>query len=35
VALMGSDRFGVRWGPLALLLGPIAYLVFRRRPAPP
>jgi len=35
VALLGSDRFGVRWGPLALLLGPIAYLVFRRRPAAP
>jgi amino acid transporter len=32
VALLGSDRYGVRWGPLALLLGPIAYLVFRRRP---
>ena len=35
VALLGSDRYGVRWGPLALLLGPIAYLVFRRRPAAP
>jgi amino acid transporter len=32
VALLGSDRYGVRWGPLTLLLGPIAYLVFRRRP---
>jgi len=30
VALLGSDRFGVRWGPVALLLGPIAYLFFRR-----
>jgi amino acid transporter len=33
VALLGSDKFGLRWGPVALLLGPIAYL-FVRRPAP-
>lgn len=33
VALLGSDRYGVRWGPVALLLGPIAYLIFRRRSA--
>ena len=30
VALLGSDRFGVRWGPVALLLGPVAYLLMRR-----
>jgi amino acid transporter len=29
VALWGSDRFGLRWGPPALLLGPVAYLVVR------
>lgn len=32
IALLGSDRYGVRWGPLALLLGPIAFSIFRRRP---
>src|SRR5579864_4975061 len=30
VALLGSDRFGARWGPVALLLGPVAYLLMRR-----
>lgn len=35
VALFGSDRFGRRWGPVALLLGPIAYLIVRLcRPGP-
>ena len=33
VALLGSDPFGWRWGPVALLLGPVAYIFFRRRPA--
>jgi hypothetical protein len=33
VALLGSDKFGLRWGPVVLLLGPVAYLLFRRRPA--
>lgn len=33
VALLGSDKFGLRWGPVALLLGPCAYLLFRRRPS--
>lgn len=34
VALLGSDRFGLRWGPVALLLGPLVYLAIRyRRPA--
>lgn len=31
VAMLGSDRFGLYWGPPAMLLGPIAYLVFKRR----
>ena len=29
VALLGSDRFGLRWGPVALLLGPVAYWLIR------
>jgi amino acid transporter len=29
VALLGSDRFAWRWGPLAILLGPIAYGIVR------
>ncbi len=33
-ALIASDRFGLVWGPVALLLGPVAYLVFRRRRKP-
>jgi amino acid transporter len=32
VALLGSDRFGLRWGPVALLLGPVAYFLFRQSP---
>ncbi len=31
VALLGSDRFALRWGPVALLVGPIAYLFLRRK----
>jgi len=31
VALLGSDRYGLVWGPVALALGPLVYLVFRRR----
>ena len=31
LALLGSDAFGLKWGPVALLLGPLAYLVFRRK----
>jgi len=27
-----ADRFALEWGPVAVLLGPIAYFVFRRRP---
>ena len=30
VALIGSDPFALRWGPLALLLGPVAYPLMRR-----
>ncbi len=30
VALLGSDRYGWRWGPVALAAGPIVYLVLRR-----
>src|SRR5580698_1343741 len=34
VALPGSDRLALRWGPVAILLGPIAYLLARNpRPA--
>ena len=29
VAMLGSDSFGLRWGPPALLLGPVAYVVLR------
>ena len=31
VALLGSDRFSLKWGPAALALGPLAYLAFGRR----
>jgi hypothetical protein len=27
-----ADRFALRWGPPALLIGPIAYFLFRRKP---
>jgi len=27
VALLGSDNFAARWGPVALLIGPVAYLL--------
>ncbi len=30
VALLGSDRFALRWGPVAIVLGPVAYLVTRK-----
>ena len=26
-----ADKFAVKWGPVALLLGPIAYVLFRRK----
>ncbi len=31
VSLLGSDPFALKWGPLAVALGPIAYLFVRRR----
>jgi len=31
VALLGSDRFALRWGPVALLLGPMVYGLIRYR----
>jgi len=30
VALLGSDPFARKWGPIPVLLGPVMYLVFRR-----
>jgi amino acid transporter len=30
VALLGSDRFALQWGPVAILLGPVAYLFVRK-----
>lgn len=34
VAMIASDSFALKWGPPALLLGPVAYMFFRRlRPA--
>jgi amino acid transporter len=29
VALLGSDRYGLRWGPAAIVLGPVMYWVLR------
>jgi len=31
VAMLGSDRFSLKWGPSALALGPLAYFAFGRR----
>ncbi len=31
VAMLGSDRFALRWGPAALLLGPVVYGLIRYR----
>jgi amino acid transporter len=33
VALIASDKFALVWGPLALLLGPLAYFLFRKHQA--
>jgi hypothetical protein len=30
VALLGSDRFALLWGPFAIALGPAAYFILRR-----
>jgi len=32
VALLASDKFGLMWGPVVLVLGVAVYRVFRRRP---
>jgi amino acid transporter len=32
VALLGSDRFSLRWGPVAILLGPTIYLFLPKTP---
>jgi amino acid transporter len=31
VALLGSDKYGLRWGPVALAAGPIVYWLIGRR----
>lgn len=31
VALLGADRYGLRWGPVALALGPVIYVLLHRR----
>jgi amino acid transporter len=31
IAMIASDKFALKWGPVALLLGPAAYFVFGRR----
>ena len=31
IAIIASDKFALKWGPLAMALGPLAYLVFRRK----
>jgi APA family basic amino acid/polyamine antiporter len=31
IAMIASDKFALKWGPAALLLGPVAYFVLRRR----
>ena len=31
VALLGSDKFALLWGPVAIALGPIAYFILQRR----
>jgi amino acid transporter len=31
VALLGSDRYGLIWGPVALAVGPVVYFALRRR----
>jgi amino acid transporter len=34
IAMIASDKFALKWGPVALLLGPLAYLLLRRKPDP-
>src|SRR5205814_9149696 len=31
VAMIASDKFALKWGPVAVLLGPAAYFLFRRK----
>jgi amino acid transporter len=33
VALLGSDKYGLRWGPVALAAGPVVYWVLRKSSA--
>jgi hypothetical protein len=33
VAMLGSDRTGLTYGPLALAVGPVVYLLLRGRTA--
>jgi APA family basic amino acid/polyamine antiporter len=33
IAMIASDKFALKWGPAALLLGPVAYVFLRRRRA--
>jgi len=30
VALIGSDKFALKWGPVPVALGVLAYFVFRK-----
>jgi hypothetical protein len=30
VALLGSDKYGLRWGPVALAVGPVVYWLMKR-----
>ena len=34
VALLGSDRYGLIWGPVALAVGPVVYFGLRRAGPP-
>jgi len=35
VALLGSDRYALLWGPVVIALGPVAYFLLRRRVTTP
>jgi amino acid transporter len=34
IAMIASDKFALKWGPVTILLGPVAYLLFRRKNDP-
>jgi hypothetical protein len=34
VALLGSDRYGLIWGPVALAVGPLVYYAIGRKSLP-